>query len=92
MESEWRYNVWRIGQSGPGPILGFGPLTLTLVARLITPIVVSSLAYQWLILWRYPAGFSVFLGRSPVNDYVEQSIPFFPPGSTFPFGLGVHPD
>lgn len=92
MESNWRTNIILCGVSGPGPIWAFGNIKLALIARLVTPILVSGVPYQWLIEWRYPSGFTVFLGRSPVNDYIEYVHPFFPPGTRFPYGLAVHPD
>jgi hypothetical protein len=85
LESEWRWNVWRFGYSGPWA--GSGPFEVELIARLrdeptvaVAKVVAPGLTPYWFV--RTPPAAGVF--------FIAPIIPA--PTGPFPWSFDVEPD
>lgn len=95
MESEWRNNLYFTGNIG---YLANGPINrdyhATMIARLVTPVLVSGVLMDHLIRYEYPAGRVTLWGTTISGGQVApwgfHELPY--QVGPFPHGYAVFPD
>jgi hypothetical protein len=93
LESEWRTNVWRCGLSNLGVRDGPAGIRCNYVARLVTPIPVFGLPYQWFVALEQFGVQYMVLGRASMLDYVDQFALYYGSGHfPGPFSPPLLPD
>jgi len=92
LESNWRYNVWLIGQSGRNAFNLSSGFSVLKAAKLNPPLVVGGRPVQWVIQLKTP-----FFSQGTLA-YDDSLVPPYAIGLVnsyfghFPYGFSVDPD